>query len=386
MESLRFFSSIIILATSVLVFAKPSVAAVAGSEVIRMDIRLMGADLIDELVYEWKKRSPATDPLNLVLAEIIAPVGLDDRFQVEVENRLYEVLRLNPGLPISLVHCSLCTRMVAKSTPKGTIITRGIDQMDALLDLEKQMPGRTALALHFEAVGRELQLRARIFQLQPPQKIIWAKTLSTSMSARRALQDPTRIVGLDEARREQEAIIAGRSTISVTTRPVLRMFNSANSAIQVAPLPFFEQSFESELLPARTVNSAITFGFSSLKDSLSAWTVGGHVAKMLGEPSLTRPDLYMFLGVHYIRMRGPTAAVFSADGENFFLQGIRPGAEPKASLVAFRLGLEVHVKYRLGMLAFVENVPLLKESKTVEQKSLLGIPYHAMGWGVVWRW
>jgi hypothetical protein len=364
---------------------RPASAAVVGSEVIRMDIRLMGADLIDELIYEWKKKSPATDPLNLVLAEIIAPVGLDDRFQLEVENRLYEVLRLNPDLPISLVHCSLCTRMVAKSNPKGTIITRGIDQMDALQELEKQMPGRTALALHFEAVGRELQLRARIFQLQPPQKIVWAKTLSTSMSARRALQDPTRIVGLDEARKEQNDIIAGRSTLSFTTRPVLRMFNSANSAVQVAPLPFFEQSVESQLLPAKTVTSALTFGFSSLKDSLEAWTVGGHVAKLLGEPSLTQPDLFMFLGVHYIRMRGATAAVFSADGENLFLQRIRPGAEPKASLVAFRLGLEVHVKYRLGMLAFLENIPLLNESETVETKSLL-VPYHALGWGVVWRW
>jgi len=367
-------------------FAHPSSAVVPGAEVIRMDIRLMGADLVDELVYEWKKKSPATDPLQLILAEIIAPVGLDDRFQLAVENRLYEVLRLNPDLPITLVHCSLCSRMVAKSTPQGTIITRGIDQMDALVELEKQMPGRIALALHFEAVGRELQLRARIFQLQPPQKIIWAMTLSTSMSARRALQDPTRIIGLDEARREQNEIIAGRSPISISTRPVLRMFNSANSAVQVAPLPFFEQSVESQLLPERKVTSAITFGFSSLKDSLSAWTVGGHVAKLLGESSLTQPDLHMFLGVHYIRMRGPTAAVFSADGENLFLQQIRPGAEPKASLVAFRLGLEVHVKYRLGMLVFLENIPLLKESKTVDTKSGFGFPYHAMGWGVLWRW
>ncbi len=385
MEPLKSLVLTVALLSVFLMSIRSASAAVVGSEVIRMDIRLMGADLIDELIYEWKKKSPATDPLNLVLAEIIAPVGLDDRFQLEVENRLYEVLRLNPDLPISLVHCSLCSRMVAKSTPKGTIITRGIDQMDALQELEKQMPGRTALALHFEAVGRELQLRARIFQLTPPQKIVWAKTLSTSMSARRALQDPTRIVGLDEARKEQNDIIAGRSTLSWTTRPVLRMFNSANSAIQVAPLPFFEQSVESQLLPAKTVTSALTFGFSSLKDSLEAWTVGGHVAKLLGEPSLTQPDLFMFLGVHYIRMRGATAAVFSADGENFFLQGIRPGAEPKASLVAFRLGLEVHVKYRLGMLAFLENIPLLNESETVETKSLL-VPYHALGWGVVWQW
>lgn len=361
-------------------------SAVVGSEVIRMDIRLMGADLIDELVYEWKKKAPSSEQLSLVMAEIIAPVGLDDRFQVDMENRLSEVLRLNPDLPITLVHCSQCTRMVAKSTPAGTLITRGIDQPDTMQELEKQMPGRVALALHFEAAGRELQLRARIFQLQPPQKIVWAKTLSTSMTARRALQDPSHIIGLDEARREQNEIIAGRSTLLFTSRAVLRIFNSAESFSQVAPLPFIEQSFESQLLPNRTVTSAFTLGFASLKDSLTAWTVGGHVAKMLGQPSLVSPDLFLFFGVHYIRMRGPTAAVFSADGENRFLQAIRPEAEPKATLVAFRLGLEVHVKYRLGMLAFIENIPILKESRTVESKSLGPISYHDLGWGVIWRW
>jgi hypothetical protein len=376
----------VILMLAALAGSQPVRAAVAGSEVIRMDIRLMGADLIDELVYEWKKRPPSTEQLPLVVGEIVAPVGLDDRFQVEMENRLSEVLRLNPDLPVTLVHCSACTRMIAKSTPQGTILARGIDQTDVLADLEKQMPGRSALSLHFEASGRELQLRARIFKLQPPQKISWARTLSTSMSARRALQDPGHLIGIDEARKEQDDIIAGRSTMLFTTRPVLRIFNSADSAVQVAPLPFFEQSVENQLLPDKTVTSALTLGFSSLKDSLSAWTVGGHVAKLLGEHSLVSPDFFMFLGVHYIRMRGPTAAVFSADGDNLYLRAIKPNAEPKASLVAFRLGLEVHVKYRLGMTAFLENIPLLKESETVATKSAFGIPYHALGWGVVWRW
>lgn len=359
--------------------------AASSTEVVRMDIRLMGTDLVDELVYEWKKSPVSSEPTPLILAEVIAPVGLDDRFQIEMENRLAEVLRLSPGVPISLVHCSVCARMVAKSTPQGTLISRGIDQPEVLNELEKQFPGRQALSLHFEATGRELQLRARIFELKPPQKIVWAKTLSTSMSARRALQDPARIVGVEEARREQNEILAGRSTLGFTSRPVIRIFNSAESAVQVAPLPFFEQSVESQLLPNRTVTAGFTLGFTSLKDSVQAWTVGGHISKLIGEPSLINPDLLVFLGAHYIRMRGPTAAVFSADGETRYLLAIKPEAEPKATLVAFRLGLEMHIKYRLGMLAFMENVPILKNSETVATKKAI-LSYHALGWGIVWRW
>lgn len=361
-------------------------AAVAGSEVIRMDIRLMGADLVDEMIYDWKKQPPSREALPLVVAELVAPVGLDDRFQVEMENRLSEVLRFNPDVSVSLVHCSLCTRMIAKSTPQGTILARGIDQPEVLTELEREMPGRKALSLHFEAAGRELQLRAHIFELTPPQKIVWSKTYSTSMSARRALQSPTHLVGIDEARKEQDDIIAGRTTLQVVTRPVLRIFNSADPAIQVAPIPFVEQSVENQLMPDRAVTSALTLGFASLKDSLSAWTVGGHVAKMLGSPSLTMPDLYMFFGVHYIRMRGPTASAFSSEGEILYLKAIKPTAEPKASLGVFRLGLEVRIKYRLGMLAFLENYPTLKQSKTVETKSVLGLSYQALGWGIVWQW
>jgi hypothetical protein len=52
----------------------------------------------------------------------------------------------------------------------------------------------------------------------------------------------------------------------------------------------------------------------------------------------------------------------------------------------WRLGLELHMKHRLGLMAFLENVPMLKDSRSVRKEDLLGIPYHVYGMGLVIRW
>jgi len=352
------------------------------------DVRLMATDLVDELVYSWISEPPLPERTALILADVAAPVGLDERFTVMVENRLYELLRQNPGIKVDLAHCGPCTQFIAKSNPQGTILSRGVDQPEVLAQLVKNMPGREALSLDFEAEGRELVLRAQVFELTGVQKIVWAKTYSTSLSGRRALRDTSPLISLDEARARQRAILAGRDPLEVTSRLVVRIFNASPSApVSAAPLPFFEQSFEAVPLPSRALRAAVTVGFTSIKDSLSAWSVGGHVAHLLlrDTPSLVDPDLYLTFGMHYIRMRGPGALAFSENGVTPD-QINNMATEPKATLVSWRLGLETHIKFRLGMLAFLEYTPTLDNSNTIEKKSFLGVPYQSLGWGMVVRW
>ncbi len=356
---------------------------------VHLDLRLMGADLVDDMVFSWAKDQPFRETRAVTLVEVTAPIGLDDRFTILVENRLFELVRANPGLPVKLTHCSICTQMVAKSTQSGTTISRGIDQPEVLTGLLQASPERLALSLSFEAEARDLVLRAQIFELKGSQAIVWAKSYSTSMSTRRVLREATPLISLEEARKQQKELIQGRDAFEVVTRFSVRSFTLSNTAFgeTTAPLIFFEQSFEGVLLPNRARRAAVTVGFTSIKDSMQGFSVGGHLAQLLfgDTPSLANPDVYMFGGFHYVRLRGPGALPFGAE-EMDIDNLLRERDEPKATLLMYRLGLETHIKYRYGAMAFLEYSPLLKDSDTIASDRFIGIPYQDMGIGMVIRW
>lgn len=349
----------------------------------------MGADLVDDLVYSWSKDMPFKDPRPVALVEVAAPIGLDERFSIFTENRLYELLRANPQIPIRLTHCGLCTQMVAKSTKNGTRISRGIDQPEVLSGILATSPDRLALSLAFEVEGRELVLRAQIFELSGAQAIVWAKTYATSMSARRILRETTPLISLEEARKNQHDLMIGRDPIEVVTRFTVRSFELKDTSVGsiTAPLVFFEQSFEGVLLPHRSRRAAVTVGFTSIKDQVQGFSVGGHLAQLLmrDEPSLADPDVYLFGGFNYVRLRGPGALPYGKD-EMDIDNLLRERQEPKATMLLYRLGVETHIKYRYGAMAFLEYAPLLKFSKTIETNRFIGIPYQNMGIGMVIRW
>jgi hypothetical protein len=364
-----------------------SFAQAMDKEPVHIDIRLMGVDLVDEFIYEFGKELPLEGGAKVILGSITGPVGLDDRFKIMMENRIFQLIRANPDLNIKLVYCGICGQFVAKSTPHATYISQGLYQPEILDQLREQGSDRLVMALNFEAEGRELVLRVSIFSLAKDLPIIWAKTYSTSLSARRTLRQDSPLIGLETARRQQQDILEGRDNLEFVTRVLVRIYNSADATVNVIPLPFAEQSFEVALLPKKNFRAGFSLGFMSIKDSMSAFSVGGGVQKLLfaQRPSLVHPDLYWSFGFNYIRMRGPGALPYGIKDLNI-AQIIEPESEPKASLVAYRLGLETHVKYRLGFMAFLEYVPNLKNSETIAQDSFLAIPYHNYGFATVIRW
>lgn len=366
-----------------------AVTDVEDEKPVYLDLRLMGADLIDDLVYAWTKEPPFKEARSVSLVEVAAPAGLDDRFELMVENRLYEIIRANPGLPVRLTHCSICTQLVVKSTTAGTRFSRGIDQPEVLNGLLQTAPDRLGLALDFEAEGRDLVLRAQIFELKGVQPIVWAKTFSTSMSTRRILREATPLVSLEEARKTQKEMMLGRDPLEVVTRFSVRSFTLKDTALAntTAPLIFIEQSFEGVLLPKRNRRVSVTLGATSIKDQMEGFSVGGQLMQLLGrdQPSLSMPDLYMFGGFNYVRIHGPGALPFGQkelDIDNL----LRTKQEPKATVVLFRLGLEAHIKFRYGAMAFLEYAPMLRNSDTLQTDTLVGIPYQDMGLGMVIRW
>lgn len=372
------------LIASLVGFAVP----VRADEPVRRDIRLYGADLIDEMVYDWLKSPPFGQPVSLIVAEVDGPVGVGTRFAEDVENHLFEVLRANPKLSLQLVHCSLCRNKIAVSNPKRTIIADALSTLEGAEQL-RRYPHQYALSLHFDLAGGDLALWAEIYETAPPQRIAWARRFSVETSSRAVLQEPTRLVGIPEARAEQRRLIEGRDTLQLVTRFPIRNFapkeGATGSATSITPLIFVEQSVEATLSPRRAQRAGLSVGVTSIKDSLQGWTVGAHFQQLLGraEPSLTQPDVYLRAGVTFLRLEGPGAAPF-ANSQLDVAKLANDKDEPRASLTAFQLGIEAHVKYRFGFLAFVEYMPVLDNSLIATQRLI--VPVHSVGFAGVLRW
>ncbi len=357
-----------------------------------LDIRWMGTDLVDELVHDWELHPPFSSLQLVSLAEINSPIGLDEQFSLVIENHLIDLLLKISSTKVSLARCSACMKMVVKSTKAGTYIGRGIDQPELLKELASSGGAKTGLSLSFEAEGKSLILRAQLFSFaEPGQPIVWAKSYATSMSSRLALQNDQHLVTLQEARDIQNTMLRKEDLLQFITRisfTNFKMENAGNTgASNVTPLLFVEQSVEGVVLPRRSTRVAFTVGATSVEKVMSGYSVGGHLAKLLNkqEPSLANPDLYFLAGFHYTRLRGPGALPFGL--EELDIASIRGDRrEPRATYIAYRVGLELHAKHRFGLFSFLEKVPALSNSEVLGSYDILGTSFQAWGLGMVVKW
>jgi len=366
-----------------------SCSAFAAEEPVRLDLRLMGSDLVDEMVYSWLQTAPVSGPVSLVVAEIDAPVAVDQRFDEDIENHLFELLRANPRLPVTLVHCALCRQTMTVSNPKQTVMGRALNMPEGQ-EMLSHYPHLYALSLHFDVVERDLVLWAEIYEVAPPQRIAWSRRYSTSTSARALLRDPNHLVSISEAREEQHKLMTGHDNIQGVTRIPVRTFAAGTltqgSAVEIPPLVFLEQSIEGVLGPHRNRRVGMSLGLTSVKDSMQGWSLGASYAQLLGrnEPSLTQPDVYLRAAAVYMRLEGPQAALFGQNqiDVNHILNSTDP---PRASLMAYQLGLEVFAKYRFGLGAFIEYIPVLNSNQAIATRNAI-VPYHSLGFTGVFLW
>jgi hypothetical protein len=230
-----------------------------------------------------------------------------------------------------------------------------------------------------------LVLWAEIYEVAPPQKVAWARRFSVSTSARSVLQDPKHLVSISEAREEQRKLIMGHDNIQTVTRIPVRIFSAGTSG-EIAPLIFLEQSVEGVLSPHHERRAGITVGVTSVKGTMQGWSVGASFAQLLGrsEPSLSQPDLYLRVAATYMRLEGSGAAVFSQNQLDVN-KLINATDDPRASLMAYQIGLEAHVKYSFGLAAFIEYIPALNSSQLIETQHFI-FPFHTIGVSGVFQW
>ena len=86
-----------------------------------------------------------------------------------------------------------------------------------------------------------------------------------------------------------------------------------------------------------------------------------------------------------MRLRGAGALPYGV--EELDVAKIRgDNREPRAAFIAYRLGLELHVKHRFGLFSFLEKVPAFSKSKVLGSYDILGMSFQAWGLGMVVKW
>ena len=114
--------------------------------------------------------------------------------------------------------------MVVHSGLKGTIVSRGVDEPEALSAAGALSGARHALFLDFEAEGSALVLRVRITSLEADLPIVYAKTLATTTSSPALLRSPEHLKSAAEARQEYADALRGLAAYAAPLRICVRSY------------------------------------------------------------------------------------------------------------------------------------------------------------------
>lgn len=330
-------------------------------------VQLAAYDLLDQLVYETTQAPPFDQPTLVFLADMTVPIGLGTGLEGLLENHLSSLLLSNPSSRLTLAHCPSCTAMMLHSGPKGTIVSRGLDNPEALAKLGGA-EGRHGLYIDFAAEGAWLVLRARITKLTPDLPIVWSKTLTSAAGAPSLLRQPTALKSAADARQEYLDALNGRSAFTVPIRFTLRTYEiSEDSGTAPPPVIWFQSGFEFALTQAQEWIASMVLGFAWLPEAYDGVMIQTRMNRLISgtERSLTGPDLYLFLGGALMTLNGPAVAPFATDNFDQLRQQAQGSLDTRATFGGLHLGLELRVGNRLGASVFLENMPAYNDTTRI---------------------
>ncbi len=339
---------------------------------IASQIQLQAYDLLDELVYAWTQKPPFPVETPVVLADVTSPVGFGSGLDALIENHFAALVTNNRKGNVQLAHCPQCTSIVVQAGAKGTVVSRGVDNPEALEKLGGLSGSKHALFLDFEAEGSSLVLRARITELQPALPIVYARTLTTSTSSPALLRTPERLKSATEARQEYMDALEKRGLFLVPLKVGVRMYaepEEGSSPVATAPYVWLQIGAEAALTQARAWTASAHLGGTWTPQVHTGWLAGARISRLLtgSTVSLTRPDLYGFAGLNVISIHG--------QGARTFKQGQLPNmvdivnnagrADFHSTFAALQLGAELRVKNRIGVSFYLENLPGLGNAQGI---------------------
>lgn len=374
-------------------WADPKVAEAQRAQMEKLraevagQIQLQAYDLLDELVYGWTQQPVFELETPVVLADVTVPVGFGSGLSALVENHFAELVVKNPRTRLTLAHCPPCTAVMVHSGAKGTIVSRGVDQPEALAAAGALSGARHALFLDFEAEGSALVLRARITSLEPALPILHARTLSTATSSPALLRSGDQLKSAAEARKEYLDALQGRGVFTVPMRLAVRSYAASDTGgIAAPPFIWLQVGAEMALTQARAWTGTFSVGATWLPQLYTGFMAQARISRLLtgSVASLTQPNLYLFLGGSVFSIHGQGARVFQSEVLNLedLLSNIPQLAiDPHVTFAAFPIGLELRIGNRIGASVFLETAPALDTAPSIgTQLDLLGIlKFHTLG-------
>lgn len=348
------------------------------------EIHLAAFDLVDELIWMWASDPIFEKPTPVVLANVSVPVGLGTGMQALVENHVSAVLSENPTTNVQLVHCPNCTAVVVHSGPEGTVVSRGYDNPKALEQLGVDT-GQHALFLDIEAEGSWLVLRARLTRLTPDLPIVWSHTLASSTSSPAMLRQPEDLKSAAEARKEYLDAMHARGPISIPLRFAVRSYADpfGEEVVPPPPMIWVQTGVEIGATDARAWTSSLVVGYSFIPQAYQGLMGQARVNRLVTgrTRSLSRPDLYLFLGGTVMTVWGPATVSFldeipSADD----LLTLQLEQGPRTSLGGMQIGADLRIGNRIGFSTFIETLPSMNQNQNFGSYiRLLGIPFQTWG-------
>jgi hypothetical protein len=332
-------------------------------------VQLAAYDLVDELIYSWVSEPVFETPTPVVLASVTVPVGLGTGMQALLENHIGTVLAHHPTSNVQLVHCPTCTAVIVHSGPEGTVVSRGIDNPSVLAELGG-VTGRHALFIDVEAEGSWLVLRARLTQLTPELPIVWSHMLATSASTPALLRQPEALKSAAEARQEYIDLLRDRGPLAVPLRFAVRTYARPEGEEGFPPPPFIWLQSGVELAPTagRAWTGSMLLGYSFIPEAYQGVMGQARISRLLTGRvrSLTRPDVYLFVGGAAMSVWGPATATFTRrlpSADDLIAGALEEG--PRTSFGTFQVGLDLRIGNRIGMSAFLETIPDMADSRNL---------------------
>lgn len=321
-------------------------------------VQLSAFDLLDELVLEWLQTPPFTKPTAVFLASMTVPVGLGTGLQALLENHLAALLLANPSSRVKYSHCPSCTATLVHSGPKGTVVSLGLDNPEALARIGGA-GGRHGLHIDITAEGAWLVLRARITQLTPDLPIVWSRTLSTAAGTPSLLRSPTALKSAEDARKEYLDALQGRGPFTFLTSVGVRSYASGASGITPTPVIWLQAGLEVPLTQARAWSASFVLGGAWLPDAYIGVMAQARVSRLISgnSRSLTHPNVYLFLGTALMTLDGPAVGVFRTSSADQLLRDAMQSVETRATFGALHLGVQARVGNRVSASVFFENMP-----------------------------
>lgn len=326
------------------------------------EIQLSAYNLLDELVYGWTQDPVFEQPTDVVLAGVSVPVGLGTALEGLVENHLQGLLIKNPTTQMVLTHCPACTAVVVHSGKSGTIVSRGVDNPEALAQLAQDRGTSYALFVDVEAEGSWLVLRARLTKLDGRLTVVWARTISSASSAPSLLREPDGIKSVQQARQELFDAVQDRWPLSVPARISVHLFNdSGNTGINPPPFVWLQSGVELALSQARLWTASFMLGYGYVPSSFDGFMAQFRLHRLVTgtSRSYTHPDLYIFFGGSVVGVWGPSSLIFRRRQltTEELLAAAEGNSEPLQIIGALHTGVELRIGNRLGLSVFAETLP-----------------------------